>query len=220
MARQNINNNESGLAVRNKLNENFTELYSLGGGGGAAIRPAYISGRYYPVENCGAVTSSGALAANSLALRPFIVDAEITLSSISVRIGTVQGGGFCRFGLWASGGSGMPIDIPLAESAAVSTASAVTLTHSIIVPVVLEPGIYWTGYVQDNAVSRVHIPTQPAALGTFLFGAASSAVASQAAAVDFLVSHTFGAMPNLTGVDVMAGQNTNLRAPLLILGAA
>lgn len=50
MSRQILNNNESGLTIRTKINENFKELYSTGGGGGGDV-PIDIVERLETLEN-------------------------------------------------------------------------------------------------------------------------------------------------------------------------
>lgn len=181
-------------AAMQKVNANFTELYS-------GIRSDPIVGRWYSPVPTGSQGGS-AIPANTIIFQPFVVAKAITVSDLGVLVTTAQAAGNVQVAIYADGGAAKPTGNALAVTASMTTAVVTGVQADITgANVALAPGLYWMAVNQDNSSSA--FSTVGAALHHFsylvggstlndLFGAATSY------AMRLTLAQTFGTWPDVT----------------------
>lgn len=153
MAQQTIDlgttdNDGTGTTIKaggDMINDNFTELYALIGGG---FPSPYVSGNKY-----GTIRSSGAtitLTANTLYAAPFFCRRSTTFSAISVRVGTGAASTKITLGIY-SNVDGKPSALLHQSNNEPSTASSSSdAAGTFAANPTLAPGLYWLALVCDG----------------------------------------------------------------------
>jgi hypothetical protein len=207
-----INNGDTGLVVRNAINELFD------------VVPTHIAGNWYVTEGGGLVLGAAA-AANQIRLAPFIVRKAITISQLGGRLTTGSASGNCQLAIYANNAAtGRPTGNALAVTGSISTTTAAAISADITgADVTLQPGIYWSAVnVDASGASAVFLgPAASAALGGRLIGNStlSTAMAGNVAGANLLVAQTFGTWPDLTGGSFTYSASTVNAINLAVLAA-
>ena len=161
---------------------------------GAAI-PYFTSTSFYLSHPTAIVGASGAVTANQLYKHPVIVPYRRAFTTIAC-FGTVTGGNV-RMGIYNSvfsAANGWAIGTLVAETASTAVAANNVITTAAITAT-LDPGVYYLAAVFDST------PTMRAfAQGTGNILGLNLVSGPNASQAGFTSAHTYGALPDLTGV--------------------
>lgn len=209
MAQQLINNGESGLIVRTKINENFTDVYSLidsipagpegpqgpqgpqgapGSGGGPSLRLLLASGAYFTNQISGGALGTQSQAANSLRICPFQVNYGVTIDQVGVSVSTAVAASFVRVVVYDADEFGRPTTL-LAQSGDIDASTAGTKLVSLSFTFVAGKR-YWVGTHANGTCTLRAVSTA----STLVLAVDTSATPSQR--YNLLRTVTFGSADN------------------------
>lgn len=201
MALQLVNNADTGLDARTKINAGIS--------GTGAITPVYVAGRWYaPARST--VQAGTALTANTIRLTPFALSESITIDQLGARVTTAVASSNVQLAIYADIG-GAPGGPVLANTANLSSAVVGLVSGAIVQGTVqLPPGKYWMAVVASGAVALQAFATA-FSHDSFLVGAPTLATISSSATasgVSYSFAGTFGTWPNLTATPATVAVNT------------
>lgn len=180
-----------------KINDNFTELYSLTAGKTAPR----LSGRWYPIMSSGIIAAGSASGANTIRFTPFIVDASVTITDLGVRISVVSAGASVQAAIYASA-AGLPAGTALATTGSMSAASLGSVSASLNEgSVTLAPGVYWFCTNASDNTLTVSGVSGNAPFVNSIAGSSSAAAAFNNATncqTTIKLAQTFGTWPTIS----------------------
>ena len=197
MTREVLNNGETGLSFRNKLNSNFTQLYA-----GSVALP--VSGRWVAACTGGVTLQAGQNSSASLWLYPFIITEATTISDLGMRVATASAGVNGMLGIYAhSTTTGDATGTAVASVVGISMAATGTVSGALASNVTLQPGLYWVAFQASGATAAATTAAaSELALICMVSGSTSLSEVSTAAATAMqykFVANTYGTFPDLTG---------------------
>lgn len=134
------------------------------------------------------------VSADTLEFSPIILGSKTSISAIGCKVSDSEVGGHIRLGIYDCDANFLPKNLVI-ETASLSTASAGVVSETFASPVSLAAGIYWLAYVVDSANSlTLQEYTKPCVL---TLGGSSPADGDYNG---YSITHTFGALPNPSGV--------------------
>lgn len=162
----------------------------------------YSSGDYYLPDGAYTVGTGAAAAAGTLRMTPGYIRAPVTISSLTVRIGTAAASGLFQISVYAADpATNKPTGVPLYTSASQSTTSTGALEVTGMA-LSLPRGLYYFA-VQVDATGATAVFN-----GVLLSGAAGAQLAGMPSNANLLTASmvpgftktgTFGTWPTLTG---------------------
>lgn len=169
--------------------------------------PGYLTGSFYSTFPGLSTTATAVPAIDTLYIYPFVVRANVTVVSLSIRVVTGGTGSSVKLALYANGTTGKPTGAPIAVNntggATTTSSGTVTLT---VTSLPLSPGVYW--------VAQKHTGTLPTPVSISsasfnhndIFGR-SSIVSSSLTAWSRADTYSNN-MPTLTGADSWTDVNS------------
>lgn len=168
--------------------------------------PPLPAGVYIMPMSSGGQASNGGLGTNSLRLVPWVVEYRLVIDRIGAEIVTVgDAGSKLRPGLYRDNGASYPGAL-LLDPGTIAGDSATVQDTAFTGPLVLAPGVYWTG-----GVVQVVTTTQPAVRVNATWNPPitipllSSLPAAALGAIGFSTSGVSGALPDPFPAPAAAG---------------
>lgn len=184
----------------------------------------YRSGVWYHALLSGNPIGGAAMATDTIHLVWHPLDTPITVSDFGARLTTAAAGGNIKLGAYANNpATGRPTGAPLAETASISTASAVNVSDDITgANVTLYPPGFWAAFWQDNNTSAVQVVTRDAFNDAAKrIGGAQADISNNTNRGGFLLTApaTFGSWPDLTSATFTVVNSTSLSGILQLKAA-
>lgn len=169
----------------------------------AAVRFAYIVGKWYQPDIIGTLASGLAVTTNTIYFIPFELRAPVTMSDLAARITTGSAGNNCKLGIYAaSATTAYPTGNALAVTGNISTTSTGNVSADITgADVAFTIGRYWAAFWADNSVVGFQNVQLGMSVSSQIIGSATLAnVFASGARSGFVLSsaHTFGSFPDVT----------------------
>jgi hypothetical protein len=206
-----ISDGEPGASVRTKLNAALAAIDALGG-------PVRVAGNwYFPESYAGTLAAGVSVTANIIFYTPFVLERPITVSDLGVRITTLAAGGNVKLAIYANSAANRPTGTPLAETASITTASAVNVSADIAgANVTLAANtLYWAAFWADGtAGGTVILQAQATAnisnYSRFVGGTQDEISSAAGTGVSFVQSsEAYGAWPDAGSEALTTTSNTN-----------
>lgn len=195
MARQTLNNGDSGAIARGTINDNYTELYA------SVPWLTTVAGNWYPSNPFGVLAGGGALSANIIRAIPMPISTRCTVSQMAARV-TVAGTGNNQYAIYgSSAATGLPTGAALASTGSVSNAVLGATAVALGSAVQLNPGLYWAAINTDSTPTCQIIGISQGFINSIIGGTLTQVAGLNVSGITALTyTQTFGAWPDLTAV--------------------
>lgn len=181
--------------------------------------PARLAGNwYFPESYTGTLAAGIAMASGIIYYCPFVLERAITVSDLGARITTLAASGNIKLAIYANDAStNRPTGTPIAETASISTASAVNVSADITGSNVALAAdtLYWAAFWADGtAAGTVILQTNTTAsvsgFSRFVGGAQDEISSGATGGVSYVQSsEAYGTWPDAASESLTVTSNAN-----------